>query len=463
MKRMITTPAAALCVISLVSCSTMRSEYEEPALDVPQGWSQATPGETQALVRRDTWWSLFQDPQLDTLIERVLASNSDIEKATLSLKKALLEAGVSENNKVPRLGFSHSASVAYDIDDDSTDSGSSASLSLSYELDLWDRVNALADADKLAAGASYEEREDLVQDLVVTSATLYWNLAYLRQKLALLRDNLKDSQRIAELTRVRFDNGANTQLEVLESTRAVLDLQLQISQSEQELAEAENALSILLNQPLQDSGLSIEHLPEQAVPDIAAGLPADLLLRRPDIRAALYQLKSTLASRDAVAASYLPTISLTGSLNTSSSALLGLLSNPVASLGSGISLPFLQWREMQLNKDIAEVDYQMAVVDYRDTIYQAFEEVDNLLTSKQHYDFQNGVYREQYNNARETERIYQSKYNYGESDMIDWLNAIESRRSAESSLLENRYNRLVLQARLYQALGGSDKEVPATD
>lgn len=285
-------------------------------------------------------------------------------------------------------------------------------------------------------------------------------MGYLRQRLALVRENLRDSERIAALVRLQHANGANTQLEVAEAEQAVFDLQLQQSQVQQELSETQNAISILLNQPLQETGVAIDRLPEQSIPDIAAGLPSDLLLRRPDIRASLYQLRSTLASKDAVAAGYLPTITLTGAVNTSSSSLLELLQNPVSTLGSGIVLPFLEWREMQLNREISEVDYQMAVVDYRDTIYAAFEEVDNLLTAKQHYRYQGQVYAGQYANAREIERIYQSRYSHGETDVTDWLNAVESRRGIEASLLENRYNQLVVQARLYQALGGEDTVSP---
>jgi len=464
MKMMIKASIAVLCAISLFGCSSMRSEYQQPELDIPQGWSQTSlPSAVQnssdnavTLAQPEQWWTLFNDPALNRLIDKVLVSNSDIEKATLTLRKALLEAGVSENNKVPKLGFSQSSSYEYDFDSGSSDSSYSTGLSLSYELDLWNRVAALADASELAARASYEDRENIAQDLVVTTATLYWKVAYLHQRLALIKDNIMDSERIAKLTKLKYKNGSNTSLEVIESEQALFNQQVQLSQLQQELSEAKNSLSILLNQPLQETGISVEQLSIQPIPDIEAGIPAQLLLRRPDVRASLYELRSTLASKDAVAAGYLPAITLTGALNSSSSSLLNLLKNPVATLGSGIVLPFLEWREMELNKGISEIDYQMAVVNYRDTLYQAFEEVDNLLTAKKHYDYQGGVYQEQYTNAKEIERIYESKYTYGESEIIDWLNAMESRRSIESSLLESRYNQFVVQAMLYQSLGGGD-------
>lgn len=449
--------ALMLCTVTMVGCSAMRSDFVQPDLDIPESWYQsAQGGMVTNLEQPDNWWALFEDPQLDILIEQVLQSNSDLAKATLTLKKARLEAGLSENQKVPELGYSHASSYEYDIDDSSSDTSFSSSLSLSYELDLWGRVDAAADADEWNARASYEDRESTAQSLAVTTATLYWKLGYLNQMIALTEQNISGTQRVATLTRRKFDNGSATRLEVLESTQSLYGQQVQLSQLQQELSETQNSISILLNQPMQNASLTIEQLSRAPLPDIAPGIPSELLLRRPDIKASLFTLKSSLATKDKVAAGYMPTLTLTGSLSTSSSDLLELLENPVAKLGSGIVLPFLEWKEMELNKNISELDYQMAVIDYRDTVYLAMEEVANLLTAKQHYHYKGGIYQEQYTNAIEIEAIYASRYKYGASDMIDWIKAMESRRSIESSFLENRYNQFVIQAKLYQSLGGGD-------
>lgn len=449
--------ALILCSVALFGCSSMRSEFQQPELDIPENWSQPLQEVVHTSVERpDKWWTLFKDPQLDTLIAQVLKSNSDLTKATLTLKKARLEAGLSENNKVPELRFSHASSLEHNMDDSSSDTNYSSSLSLSYELDLWGRVDAAADADEWSARASYQDRESTAQSLTVTAATLYWKLGYLNQMIALTEENITGTQRVATLTKHKFDNGSATRLEVLESTQTLFGQQVQLSQLQQELSETQNSISILLNQPLQNTNLSIEQLSTLPMPDIAPGIPSELLLRRPDIKATLYTLKSSLALKDKVEAGYMPTLTLTSSLSTSSSDLLELLENPIAKLGSGIVLPFLEWDEMKLNKNISELDYQMAVLNYRDTVYMAMEEVANLLTAKQHYRYKGGIFKEQYTNAQEIETIYASRYKYGASDMIDWIKAMESRRSIESSFLENRYNQFVIQAKLYQSLGGGD-------
>lgn len=149
-------------------------------------------------------------------------------------------------------------------------------------------------------------------------------------------------------------------------------------------------------------------------------------------------------------------MSLTGSVGESTSELKELLRNPVGSLGAGLVLPFLQWNQMQINNDIAEIDYQTAVVNYRKTLYSAFEDVDNAISAKQQFAYQGDKLQQQYNAAVAVEAIYESQYRHGAIGIQDWINAQENRRAAEASLLENRYNQLTAQATLYQALGGSD-------
>ncbi|MCG6200013.1 TolC family protein [Psychromonas antarctica] len=155
-----------VCVISLFGFSSMRSDYQQPELETPAHWSEGLlPNEdakaeaqsSNTIEHSDKWWTLFEDTQLNSLIEQVLQSNSDLAKATLTLRKALLEAGTSENNKVPTVSFSHDSSFEYDIDYNASNSNFASNLSLNYELALWRRVDA--DANEWAARASYEDRE----------------------------------------------------------------------------------------------------------------------------------------------------------------------------------------------------------------------------------------------------------------------------------------------------------------
>jgi len=444
-----------VCFSILTGCSSLnRSEFEMPKVDIPSNWQQGSDAVTSSALL-DEWWKQFNNPELNSLIEGALQTNNDLALATLTLRKARLKAGLSEDDKLPDLSFSGALSNEKSFDSGNSYNSYSTNTSLSYELDLWGQL-AAADATQWAAQASFADRESTAQALVVTVASLYWKIGYLNQRISLAESNIKGIEQIIALTKFSYDNGSTTQLAVLESTQNRYKQQVSFSQLQQQLTESKNALAMLLNQPQQDAVLSIEKLPEGRLPDIASGIPADLLLRRPDVRSSLYQLKSMLASKDALDASYFPSLTLTGELGTSSSDLVELLQNPVGKLGTELTLPFLNWNKMKLNKNISELDYQTAVINYRVTLYQAFEEVANYIEAKAHYHYQGETQQAQYTNAQEVEKIYASKYSAGAIDMIDWINAIEAKRDAQASLLENHYNQFVIQAKLYQSLGGKD-------
>ncbi len=203
-------------------------------------------------------------------------------------------------------------------------------------------------------------------------------------------------------------------------------------------------LARLLPQPAQ-------RLPEGALPAVAAGVPAELLARRPDLRAAEARLRSVLASGDTTRASYYPSLTLTGQLGTSSTALLNLLSNPVAALGAGLNLPFLRQREMQLSGKLASAQYAEAVVNFRQTLYAALADVENALSARSQQAQQGEQLALQLAAAREAERLYEVRYRTGASALRLWLDAQERRRAGAAAKPLDQLNAL---ATLYRALGG---------
>lgn len=451
-----------LCLSLLTGCSLLeRSEFVMPETDIPEHWQQgehsaSTTESTAENKIRDKWWEQFNNPELNRLIEQALQSNNDLALVSLTLRQARLRARLSDNDKLPELSFKGAASNEKYFNSGDTDNSYSTTTSLSYELDLWGELVTTADATQWAAQVSEQDRESTAQSLVVTVATLYWKVGYLNQRINLANLNIEGLQQVIILTKNRYQNGSETRLAVLESTQSLYKQQVTYNELQQQLSEAKNALSILLNRPLEDVLFKINKLPKQTMPDISAGIPADLLVRRPDIKAKLYALKSTLASKDAVVGSYFPTLTLTGSLGTSSSQLIKLLHNPLATLGTELTLPFLNWNEMKLDKKVAQLDYQKAVIDYRVALYNAFEEVANYLSARKHYQYQGEKLHDQYVNAQQIEKIHESQYSVGAINMVDWINAMEERRDAQAALIENKYNQFITQAKLYQSLGGKD-------
>ena len=451
----------AISIALLSGCGAlMRSDFEPPALQVPEQWQHT---QVNGQVSLDPWWQKFNQPELDQLISQVLSSNNDLTLATLTLQKARLQAGLARDDLYPQLSSNNTASVNKPLEGGSSSKAFQANLSVSYEVDLWGKVSANIDQAQWTALASLEDRESTAQSLVATTASLYWQIGYLHQRIELSNKSIEHSRQTLALTQRQYASGAVTELNVLESQRSLAGQEASHSQLLQQLVEAENALAILLNRAPGQVAVEIKQLPDSAVPEVGVGIPADLVGRRPDVKAALYQLRSALASKDATYASYFPSLSLTGSVGESTSELKELLRNPVGSLGAGLVLPFLQWNQMQINNDIADIDYQSAIVSYRKTLYSAFEDVDNAISAKQQYAYQGEKLELQFSAAAQAEAIYESQYRHGAIGIQNWIDAQENRRSAEAALLENRYNQLTAQATLYQALGGSDIAPPLAD
>lgn len=444
----------ALCVLLATGCSSLtRSEFIAPPVAIPTSWQSVTVNQQ---VKLDPWWQRFNNPELNQLIEDVLTTNNDLALATLTLRRARLEAGLTNAQSYPQISANINGSTSKPLQGGTSSRSYSSSLSVSYELDLWGRVAADMDAAKWSSFATAQDRESTAQSLIATTATLYWQIGYLKQSITLSQNSIDYAQQTYELSQYQYRSGSVSQLDVLVAKRSLAGQQASHSDLLQELTEAQNSLAILYDQPPLKMAINIDKLPEGPVPIIVAGVPSDLLIRRPDVKSALYTLKSAYASKDATFAGYLPSLTLSSALGTSSTQLKDLLSNPVGTLGANLILPFLQWNEMELDKKIATVDVESAIVTYRQTLYNAFKEVDNAISARQHYQYQEQRLDEQYEAATEAERIYASQYRNGAITIQDWLDAQETQRSAELSLLANRFNQFSAQATLYQALGGSD-------
>ncbi|WP_418358808.1 efflux transporter outer membrane subunit [Shewanella basaltis] len=450
----------ALCLVLVGACSSFtHTEFTPPEVTIPDSWQSVSVNQH---VKLDPWWQRFNNPELNQLIEHVLLTNNDLALATLTLRSARLQAGLTDTQRYPQINASVNGDKTKSLDGGASVSDYGTNVSLSYEVDLWGRVSADMDAAKWASLASEQDRESTAQSLVSTTAILYWQIGYLKHSLTLSQKSIDYAQQTYDLAQRQYRSGAVSQLNVFEAKRSLAGQQASHSELEQQLVEAQNALAILFNQPPTQMGIHIKQLPDSELPSIAEGIPADVLIRRPDVKSALYQLKSAYSAKDATFAGYLPTLSLSGSLGTSSTELKELLQNPIGTLGANLFLPFVQWNEMQLYKALATVEVESAVVTYRQTLYNAFKEVDNAISARQHYEYQAQKLREQYDAATQAEHIYASQYRNGAVSIQDWLDAQETQRNAEVLLLANRYNLFSAQATLYQALGGSDIAPPIT-
>ncbi|EEG10404.1 efflux transporter outer membrane subunit [Pseudogulbenkiania ferrooxidans] len=449
--------AAVLLGLALSGCAALNdTPYSTPRLKLPSAWEHAQAGSaaTASSANLERWWQRFGDAELDTLIELMLERNNDLAAATLKVRRARLAADLADDALSPSLAASADSSASHSLKHGGTTQSHAVSASVSYELDLWGKLAHQRDAKVWEAKATEQDKQSTRLSLIGTTATLYWKIGYLKQRLALSQDSIAYAERTRQLVRAQKAAGAASQLDLLNAEQTLASQQASHTELMQQLAEARNALSLLFDDPPGSRFQELERLPEHALPAIAAGVPAQLLARRPDLAAAELRLRATLASGDATRASYYPDISLTGSLGSSSTTLSQALSNPVATLGAGLTLPFLQWRAMQLNSKVSEAEYQQAVVEFRQTLYQALADVENALSARRQYQAQGEKLEASLSAASQAERLYEVRYRAGAAALKDWLEAQETRRQADIALLQNRYNQLANQVTVYQALGG---------
>ena len=465
-------PLALAALLMLGGCAyTLNSLFRTPALKLPAQYSQGGAVSTPLTAATPAtpapagtpWWTRLNDPVLDQLVADVLARNNNLAAATIRVRRAQLQAGLAEQALQPALAGSASMGTRRSLEGDASSSRSSGvTLSASYEIDLWNKLGSQREVARWEALASEQDRQSTRLALVATTARLYWQLAFVNQRLAANTQSIAYSQTTFQLVQTQYRAGAASGLEVAEAQQALASQQASQSALQQQAVEARTALALLLDSaPGSQEVSNPAALPGGELPALQAGLPASLLARRPDLRAAELRLRESFSKIDATRASYYPALSLTGSLGTSSTQLTNLLQNPVAALGLGVTLPFLQRANMQLSIKVSETQYEEAVVNFRQTLYTALGDVDNALSSRQQLALQATRLEESLQAARTAERLYEARYRAGAAALKAWLDAQEKRRSADIALADNRLARLNSQLALYQALGGDAEPTPA--
>ncbi|MGJ7606955.1 efflux transporter outer membrane subunit [Variovorax sp. LT1R20] len=452
---------ALAAALALSGCTLFQPERrEQRPLEVPEAWQQPQPGTPSAAAAFPArWWNAFNDPQLDALIDDALRTNNNLAAAGIRVQRAQLQAGLANTNLTPSVVGQASTGRSYDLQRGGVaGSNSSSVITLSYELDLWGRLAAQRNAADWELKATESDRQATALSLVGTTAGLYWQVGYLNQRIALSEAGMEDARRILALVRAKYKAGAVSGLDVAQAGQNLASQEAAHTQLLQQRVEARNALAILFDLPPETAAQEPSQLSDIALPVIDAGLPASLLSRRPDLRAAEQRLRGALANVDATRTGFYPALNLTGSLGTTSTALGELLKNPVATLGAGLALPFLQWNTARLTVAVSQAQYEEAVLDFRQSLYTALSEVENTLSSRTQLREESEKLVVALQQAQRAENLSEVRYRAGATALQPVLDAKDRRRSAEVSLALNRLNQLNATMTLYKALGGAAAE-----
>lgn len=435
-----------------------RSPYVTPTVPMPDRFEhtgqRADPTRDMAGLT-DTWWRSFDDPALDALIDLAIARNPDLAVATLRVRRAQLQARLAENASLPIPSGSVSSGISRSLSGARTqaEETSSGTVELTWEVDLFGRLNTQQDAARFEALATKEDRAAARLALIETAASLHWQIASVNERIALSDQSLADARQTEGLVAAQYRAGAVSLLELREAQQSVTAQEAALSQLRQARTEVREAMMVLLDGGAAPNG-ERQALDRSPLPDVAPGLPASLLGRRPDLRAAELRLRATLADADGVRASYYPALTLTGAAGTASSGLLNLLANPIGTLSAGLSLPFLNARAMRFDTAIARTRYEEAAIQFGKTLHTALAEVENALSAQAELTRQGEALLRARDAAAEVERLYEVRYRAGAIPFRAWLDAQERRRQAELAISANVLARFQNRMKLYQALGG---------
>jgi len=452
----------------LAGCTSVRRQ-PLPSVALPSRWTMSDalgatgrsdspaaadfPADSAAVSSRTSdWWTSFGDPVLDRLIAEGLSANNDLAVAAIRVRRAQLRARLAGTNVTPSVSVSGSASHALGPHATSRTSGGPASLS--YELDLWGNLAAKRDAAIWEANASVADREATRLSLIGTVARLYWRAGYLSEQLALSEASLAYTERIVALVRARYAAGEVSGLDVAQAEQSMSAQRVARDQLGQQRAENRHALAILFDQPPEGAVVEPAVLPNRPLPVVSAGLPADLLGRRPDLRAAELRLREALAGVDIARTSFYPTFTLTGTAGTASTGLAGVLSNPAATLGLGVTLPFLEWNTMRLKLKVSQSEFEEAVVMFRKKLYAALAEVEDALSARMQLEREREERVLALALARRAQALARVRFESSTTDLQPWLVQQQALLDAQRAELDNRLGRLENRVKLLMALGG---------
>ncbi|HWW04800.1 efflux transporter outer membrane subunit [Collimonas sp.] len=462
--------ASAVLLAFIAGCS-LQPVYQRPALPVsaafPSGQayqaSAAKPGGTTLPAAAIGWRNFLPDPRLQRLVELALQNNRDLRVAVLNVEKVQAQyriqrasllpqvngnAGISDSRTPASVSSSHNPSTSHDY---------SVGLSASWEIDFFGRLRSLSDAALQQYLASADARQAAQILLVSQVADQYLATLAYDEQLMLTQGTLQTAQASYQIVKLQFDTGTASELDLRLSQTIVEQAQVNYSAQLRLRAQAENALVLLVGQPLPRDLPPAVRLDGQAIlTDIPAGLPSDLLQRRPDILQAEAVLRSENADIGAARAAFFPHIALTGSLGTASATLGGLFAagSSAWSFIPSLILPIFNAGANQANLDLALIQKDIGVAQYEKTIQTAFREVADGLAARGTYDDQLAA-QQRYAEAQQRRfELANMLYANGSDSYLNVLTAQTDLYAAQQALITARLNRLTSLVDLYRALGG---------
>ncbi|ABM58002.1 efflux transporter outer membrane subunit [Verminephrobacter eiseniae] len=460
-----------LCAVALLmtqaGCSVMTTAYERPAAPVPASYALAAADAPQGAASLLPWQDYFADPRLRQLLDIALTNNRDLRVAMLNVEQTRAQFQLRRADLYPGVDLNAKASRARATDGKPNPSFGLGLAVTAWEIDFFGRIARLKDQALAQYLASQEGRNAAQLSLVASVANGWLNLLADEELLGLSRQTLASRESSARLTRMRLDAGVVSELDWRQAESLTQDARATLAQQQRQRAVDENALALLLGQALPDdirASLARSRLADApALVPLPAGLPSELLTRRPDIRQAEQQLIAAKASMDAARAAFFPHITLTAQAGTASDALSGLFHGGSwgFSIAPSLLLALFDAGRNQAQLEVSEAVRSIAVAQYEKAIQTAFREVSDALAGQATLGEQVQARQNQAQAEAASLRLAELRYLNGVASHLDLLDAQRSLFSTQQAVVQTRLAQLQNQVTLYKALGGGAPDTVA--
>ncbi|SQF96471.1 RND efflux system, outer membrane lipoprotein, NodT [Paucimonas lemoignei] len=456
----------AVTAVILSGCSLI-PEYNQPAAPVaaqyPQGPAYSPAQAANVAAAEQGWRHFFRDPALQQLIQTSLENNRDLRVAALNIDAYRAQYRIQRADLFPAVSATGSGSRQRVPADLSTSGQSgitsqySATLGVSaYELDLFGRVRSLSEQALETYFSSEEARRSTQISLVANVANAYMTWQADKELLKLTEDTLKAFEESYRLTSRSNEVGVSSALDLSQARTSVESARVALARYQRQVAQDQNNLTLLLGTAIPSNLPEAQPLSADLLSEMPAGMPSDLLQRRPDILQAEHALKAANANIGAARAAFFPSISLTANAGTISPDLSGLFNG-----GSGtwlfqpsINIPIFNAGSLRASLDYSKIQKEINVANYEKAIQTAFQEVSDGLAARKTYTEQLQAQNDFVGANQDYYRLAERRYRIGIDSNLTFLDAQRSLFSAQQSLITDRLSQLTSEVNLYKALGG---------
>lgn len=455
---------ACAAALVLAACS-MAPQYRQPQVHTGDFPAVQTANPVARLAAHDLGWrDYFADPRLQQLIQLALENNRDLRVAALNVDAVRAQYAIQRAERLPAIGVNGSANKARIAQDLSAAGRSYIAESYSvglgvaaFELDVFGRVKSLSNAALQQYFAQQQNRDAAHISLIASVAKAYFAERSAQERMDLAAQTLKSREESKKLTDLKFKAGVISAVDVRVAETQIEAARADYAAAEQARKQAHTALALLIGQPVPADLPAPLPLAQQFVDvELPLGLPSDVLLRRPDVRASEHALKAANAHIGAARAAFFPRITLTGSIGSGSTELNGLFAgvNRTWSFAPQISLPIFAWGANKANLDLSHVRKNIAVAQYEKAVQAAFKDVADALNAR---DTLQRQYQAQQRSSRalaERYRLVEMRFTHGIASSLERLDAERDHYSARQALIATRLTVLENRADLYKVLGG---------